>query len=358
MSRENKEQTGLILWLSQQALPIRLISFFVFVILIAGAIVGATGGLYYLNVSNFPRLVPVALSEAVTTGEFVQFEDEEAYPGAVASASDGTLYTGSYVSGAVWRVFSNGDAFEIPQTRDLIGSVIGIDVAADGRVYVLDHIDPFSAGGAKIWEISDDTVELRLDTLVRSTIPVGKPNDIAVDAEGRLYLLDIATAQILLLEGDELSIWWQSPDESYQIAGLAYNPASDSLLMSDVARNAVYEIPLNAADAEQARETVFINEELETFPAFNGLTVADDGTIYIAAFDINEIWQIIPGTNEHTVLTGNYRGSSDVAYDSANNRLYVNNWDQSWLIPITLVIMQVDVPPRLPFSVDVIEFTP
>ena len=58
MSRENKEQTGLILWLSQQALPIRLISFFVFVILIAGAIVGATGGLYYLNVSNFPRLVP------------------------------------------------------------------------------------------------------------------------------------------------------------------------------------------------------------------------------------------------------------------------------------------------------------
>ena len=223
---------------------------------------------------------------------------------------------------------------------------------------MLDHIDPFSAGGAKIWEISDDTVELRLDTLVRSTIPVGKPNDIAVDAEGRLYLLDIATAQILLLEGDELSIWWQSPDESYQIAGLAYNPASDSLLMSDVARNAVYEIPLNAADAEQARETVFINEELETFPAFNGLTVAEDGTIYIAAFDINEIWQIIPGTNEHTVLTGNYRGSSDVAYDSANKRLYVNNWDQSWLIPITLVIMQVDVPPRLPFSVDVIEFTP
>ena len=146
MSQENKEQRGVILWLSQQSLPVRLVAFIVFVIVIAGAIVGATGGLYYLNVSNFPRLVPFAASETVTTIEFVIFEEEETYPSAVASDSDGTLYTGSYVNGAVWRVFANGDSFEIPQTRELFGSVIGIDVADDGTVYVLDHIDPFSSG--------------------------------------------------------------------------------------------------------------------------------------------------------------------------------------------------------------------
>ena len=215
---------------------------------------------------------------------------------------------------------------------------------------------PSVPGGAKIWQISANTIELRLDTILNSALPIGKPNDIAVDSEGRLFLIDIATARVLLLDGDDLSIWWEAPDASSQIAGLAYNPVNDALLISDATRTAIYEIPVNAEDRESAREIVYINETPDPFPAFNGLTVADDGTIYVAAFDLNEIWQIIPGTNEHIVLAGNYRGSSDVAYDSANNRLYVNNWDQSWLIPITLVIMQVDVPPRLPFSVDMIEF--
>lgn len=355
MSQQNKEQSGPILWLSQQALPIRFITFIVAMVLIIGAVIGLTGGLYYLNVSNFPRLNPAAFSDSVTVSEFVTFEDEETYPAAVTSASDGTLYTGSYVHGAVWRVFSNGDAFEISQTRDLIGSVIGIDVGEDGTVYVLDHIDAFATGNAKIWRISGDTVETIMDTTIDSMLSIGKPNDIAVGTDGRVYLLDIALGQILVIDDSGRSIFWQAPDASYQIAGLAYHPVNDSLLISDAGKSAIYEIPVNASDTEAERQTLFINEEIVSHPAFNGLSVAEDGIIYVSAFNQNEIWQIIPGTNEHTVLAGNYRGASDVAYDTANQRLYVNNWDQSWLIPITLVVMQVDVPPRLPFSVDIIE---
>lgn len=355
MSQENKEQSGLILWLSQQALPFRFVSFFVFMILIIGAVIGLTGGMYYLNVRSFPRLNPAALTSTVTVAEFVTFEDEETYPSAVASASNGTLYTGSYLHGAVWRVFSNGDSFEIPQTRDLIGSVIGIDVTEDGTVYVLDHLDAFSTGGAKIWRISEDTVEIVMDTTTESMLSIGKPNDIALDSVGRLYLLDIALGQILVIDESGRTIFWQAPDASYQVTGLAYHASNDSLLVSDAGKSAVYEIPVNALEPEAERQTLFINEELEPRPSFNGITVSEDGTVYVAAFDRGEIWEIVPGTNEHTVLAGNYRGSSDVAYDSANQRLYVNNWDQSWLIPITLIVMTVDMPPRLPFSVDVIE---
>jgi len=357
MSQEEQEQSGFILYLSQQSLPVRLLAFIVFVVLIVGLIIGITIGLYYFNVSNFPRLEPFALSETVSVAEYATFDDEEAYPGAVAVDENGILYTGSYVHGAVWRVNTSGDISEIPGSREQIGSVIGLDVAADGSVYVLDHLDAFSNGGAKVWQISGETITPVAEFGVEGDIVVSKPNDIAVDSNGRVYLLDISLSQILLLDGDNIRIWWQVPDETYQIAGLAYHAVNDSLLISDANRHAIYEIPVSAEDTESARETVFmLMESVQEAPQFNGITVDGNGAIYASAFDLNEIWQIEPENNEYTVLANNYRGGSDVAYDAMNNRLFVNNWDQSWLIPVTLVIVQVDIPPRLPFSVDVIEF--
>ncbi|GAB5493757.1 MAG: hypothetical protein Phog2KO_39720 [Phototrophicaceae bacterium] len=355
MSEKNDEQSGFILWLSQQALPIRIISFFVFVVLIVGLIIGATIGLYYVNVSNFPRLVPFALDDTVSVYEFAVLEDEEAYPSAIASASDGTAYTGSYISGAVWQILPNGEVIEMPDTRANIGSVIGIDVASDGTVYILDHLDPFLAGGAKIWQINVDGVTLHSEIAERGDISLLKPNDIVVSDDGLIFVLDISLGQILTVDAEGLSIWWQSPDSTYQIAGLAYNALNNSLMISDAVRTAIYEIPLNAENPEAERQIVYVDETTQSPPAFNGLSVGDDGTIYVAAFDLNEVWSIEPNTNTFTILANNYRGSSDVAYDSANQRLYVNNWDQSWLIPITLVVIQVDLPPRLPFSIDVIE---
>lgn len=355
MSREEQEQSGLILYLSQQSLPVRLLAYIVFVLLVIGFIIGITIGLYYLNVSNFPRLQPYALAETVTVAEFVTFEDEAAYPAAVGVTDDGTIYTGSYAHGAVWRINSAGNITEIPGSREQIGSVIGLDVAGDESLYVLDHLDAFSTGGAKVWQITDDIITLRADFGIEDNLTLSKPNDIAVDSNGRVYLLDIALNQLVLLDGENTTIWWQAPDESYQIAGLAYNALNDSLLITDANRHAIYQIPVNANEAESARETIFmLNETLQEAPQFNGITVDGDGTAYVSAFALNEIWQIEPGTNDYTVLAINYRGSSDVAYDALNHRLFVNNWDQSWLIPVTLVLIQVDIPPRLPFSVDVI----
>lgn len=355
MSKQNDEQSGFILWLSQQALPIRVISFFVFVILIVGLIIGATIGLYYFNVSNFPRLTPFALADNVSVYEFAVLDDEEAYPSAIASASDGTAYTGSYISGAIWQITPDGTVIEMLDTRANIGSVIGIDVASDGTVYVLDHLDPFLAGGAKIWQINADGMSLHAEIAERGDISLLKPNDIVITDEGRIFVLDISLGQILTVDEEGVGIWWQSPDSTYQIAGLGYNALNDSLMISDAVRTAIYEIPVNAENSEAERQIVYVDETTQSPPAFNGLSVGADGTIYVTAFDLNEVWSIEPNTNEFTILANNYRGSSDVAYDSANQRLYVNNWDQSWLIPITLVVFQVDLPPRLPFSIDVID---
>lgn len=354
MSENDKENSGFILYLSQQALPIRMLAFVVFIVLIIGLIVGITGALYLFNISNFPRNVPFALADTVTVEEYAVFEDEESYPAALASHSDGTVYTGSYLHGAVWRVNPSGDISEIPDSRARIGSVIGLDVASDGTVTILDRYDAFIGGGAKIWQLSGDTLQEIIRIEAQGTIAAVNPNDIAVSADGRIFVVDIALQHILVLENGELTIWWQAPDISYQPAGLAYDAANERLLVTDAARTAVYAIPVNADNPEAARETIYINDTTQTPPQFNGITVDTLGNIYVAALGLNEIWQIDEGNDDFTILANNYRGSSDLAYDASNGRLFVNNWDQSWLLPINFAFFQFNLDPRLPFSVDVI----
>ncbi|MGJ3237360.1 MAG: SMP-30/gluconolactonase/LRE family protein [Anaerolineae bacterium] len=354
---QKENNSGLIMWLNQQSLPIRLGAFIAFVVLIVVLIIALTVGLYYFNVSNFPRLEPVAIFDDVRVSEYVTFDDEEAYPGAVASASDGTLYTGSYQHGAVWRVAPDGTPAELPETRSQVGSVIGLDVGADGALYILDHLEAFSQSGARVWVWRDETLDLLLDTTINADVVlVSKPNDIAVDDSGRVYLLDIALGQVLLLEDGAWRIWWSAPDESYQVAGLAYDAPNQALIIADAGRNALYRLALNVPDAEAERQTIFEYDSTnQEPPRFNGVAVGEDGLLYVASLGRNEIWEINGAEATHRAIAGNYRGSSDVAYDPQQARLYVNNWDQSWLIPITLVVMQVDIPPRLPFSVDVID---
>src|SRR5688572_1434929 len=98
------DEHGFIARLSKQALPVRILAFSLFVALAIGLIFAATGLLYYFNVRNYPRIKPIALTETVITREFVSLPDADSYPAALAVSGDGTLYTGSYVSGAVWQI--------------------------------------------------------------------------------------------------------------------------------------------------------------------------------------------------------------------------------------------------------------
>ncbi|MEL6408429.1 MAG: hypothetical protein AAFR81_28945 [Chloroflexota bacterium] len=365
-SQPTDERGGFILYLSQQSLPIRLLAFIVFILLVVGLIVGITTGLYYFNVSNYPRVIPFAISDEVSVAEYALFDDEEAYPAALATSSDGTLYTGSYAHGAVWQITPDGEPVELPATRDAIGSVIGLDIASNGTLYILDHVEALVTAGAVVWQYSPDgTLTQLADPPLNENDPVSMaaPNDIAVTDEGIVFVLDIALGHILRIDTigaeNDITRWWRTPDETYEIAGLAYDSTSDSLLITDAGRNAIYSIPVSASDPATALETVYTDERTQSPPLFNGIDVASDGTIYTSAFGLNEVWRIDPTSNSFTVLTSSYRGGSDVSYDAFADVVYVNNWDQSWLLPVNFAgIFNFDIAPRLPFSVDLIELNP
>lgn len=308
---------------------------------------------------NAPRTLAVPLVVDVTIEEFVQLPDEDAYPAALAIAVDGTLYTGSYVSGVIWIISPDGTIDEKGGSREFIGSVSGITVADDGAVYILDRIDPLESEGAIIWR----SVEGELEEIARfSNDPQSGlvlPDDIALDVAGNIYISDFGADRVWRLDanGDNAEIWWTPPEaDSLEIApiGLAYHPVDDAILVTDPIQNTIYSVPVAADDPVAETEIIYSTTSATDQPGFDGITVTSAGDIFVAGLGVNRVGQLIDG--ELNYIAGGFRGASDVAYDETRNLLYVTNWDQSHLQPTQFLAFRVDTDPRLPFALDVIAF--
>lgn len=322
---------------------------FVFFVIMAGGLLGLiaiTWFLISLTLGTGERVTAVSLVEGYNVRQFAALPDNDAYPPTVAVAADGTVYTGSYASGAIWSISADGATItELPNTREVIRSVSALAVTADGSLIVVDQedTDPRSVGGS-LWRIAP---EGGIEPF--GTIPEGfsAPNDLALDAAGRVYVSDPGRNEIWRLEADGsgAQIFWVPPaietETRRAITGLAYDATTDSLIITDPEVNEIYRAPI----AGGVGELLYQHGQRADAPGFDGVTVTPDGTIYVAALGQNGVARVENG--ELNYVVGLFRGASDVEY-GAPNRLYVANFDQaSLVIPI--------VEPQLPFALDVIE---
>jgi sugar lactone lactonase YvrE len=333
-----------------QRLPVgqrRLVFFLIFGGLVIGLILITlllTG--QALNAGT--RVQSTALVPNVTVRQFATLPDDDAYPSAVVAAPDGTVYTGSYGTGAVWAIDPSGTVRELPNTRAAIGAVSGLAVAPDGAILVVDQIDtdPRSTGGTIQRIALDGTVS------AYATTDAGfiAPNDIVFDASGAFFVTDPGRNEVwrfVVGEDDapQGEVWWVPPTDEdgarNAVTGLAYDPIHDAIIVTDPETNKIYRISI----AEGSAETVYRHGERANPPGFDGATVAPDGTLYVAALGQNGIAIVENGDLDY--IAGLFRGASDVEY-AAPGRLYVTNFDQSSLI---VPLLQ----PQLPFALDVIE---
>jgi sugar lactone lactonase YvrE len=324
----------------------RLVIFALFIIgglLLIGAI---TIGLLLLSL-NTGRDLAVALVEGVTVREFAVLSDDDAYPAAVAVGPDGSVYTGSYVTGAIWRITPDaGVPNELPGSRETIGAVAGLAVGADGTLYVVDQIDsnPLTLGG----EIKRITPDGRISLFAAPDDERGfvLPDDITLDPQGRVYVSDRGRAEVWRFEPDGSggAVWWTPPEPTGQTrpapTGLAYDAVTDAIIITDSNLNTIDRVPLTGGSTER----LYQHRGTEFVPGLDGVTVGPDGTIYAAALGQNGLVRLADGELEY--LVGVFRGIADVAY--FENRIYAANFDSfSLVVPL--------VRPRLPFALDVIE---
>ena len=327
----------------------RLIVFFV--------VFGGTGVLllaFALNLilSSFaaPRNQAVALVDGVSVTEFVALPDDDAYPASLAVAPDGTVYTASYATGAVWAISPDAVVAELPRSRDLFGSVAGLTTGPDGSLYVVDRLDPRSQPGqALIWRV---TTAHQIEEFARIDDAQGflSPDDIALDSSGWVYVSDRARGEIWRFQPDGSGglAWWQAPPAEAanqpEPTGLAYDATRDAIIVSDSITNAIYRIPVTTGALAGSAEILYQPDSSDILPGLDGLTVTADGTIYVAALALNQVARLEAGTL--IAIAAEFRGASDVAA-AGTDRLYVTNWDQ-----FSLAFRFV--PSRLPFALDLI----
>jgi sugar lactone lactonase YvrE len=332
---------------------------FVFLMVMIGFIFAMAAVTLFIVVQSatyHPRTVAVPMADGVVVAEFAALPDDDAYPAALAILPDGTLVTGSYASGVLWRISPDGEVSEVTGTRDVFGSISGLDADAGGTLYVLDRLDPLALNGIIVWAVEPDGHIGQLLSLDRSPASLlALPNDIAADPDGNLYLTDSGHDTILkLAPGETLPVvWWSSggdDDTSFEPIGLAYDPVGDAILVTDGLRNTITRIPRMSDDPVADAQLLYAYDRETGAPGLDGITTGPDGEIFVAALGMNRAGRL--DGDSITWLAGAFRGASDVAYDPQRDRLYVANWDQSSLIPMNLIFLQVQSQPRLPFAID------
>ena len=300
-------------------------------------------------VGSAPRSQAVAVAEGVAVSEFAALPGDEAYPAALALDAEGTLYTGSYQTGAVWAIDPAGQVREIISADAGVGSVTGLDVGAEGALYILDRVTPLDAQGAVIWRFDEAGLQRLADIPAGRVTGVMLPDDIAIDRAGSMYISDRDPPRVLRLDsqGESLDIVWRPRDSSAAPTGLAFDSASHALLVTDSANDQIFRVPLDAPDLDAAvdrAETLFSAADKRDY-GLDGIDMAPDGAIYVALLNWNRVARLDDGAL--VMLARDFRGSSDVTIDHARGRLYVSNWNQFSL--------GFGTRPQLPFALDVVQ---
>ncbi len=324
---------------------LRALLFLLLTLLIGAVLIAA---MTWFVVGSAPRSQAVAVSDAVTVAEFAALPGDEAYPAALALAEDGALYTGSYQTGAVWAIDPAGQVREIISAEAAIGSVTGLDVAANGALTILDRVTPLDAQGAVIWRFDEAGLQLLAE------IPAGRvnglmlPDDIALDREDRIYISDRDPPRVLRFNsaGGDLSLFWQPAASSAAPTGLAYDSGRHALLITNSANDSIFRVPADSPDldAAMARTETLFNDADNRDYGFDGIDIAGDGRIYVALLNWNRVARLENGAL--VMLAKDFRGASDVASDAVRGRLYVSNWNQFSL--------GFGTRPQLPFALDVL----
>ena len=267
----------------------------------------------------------------------VEIPGEEKVPENLAIDGDGSLYFG-ITAGEVWRLTAEQTQQtgltldDATRVATLPGSAAGVEIGADGTVYVASQAD----AGTGVWEVPPDGGDPAFFAAISPTngnqvFPNGVLSDgdrdrllVTESFSGRVYEVpldatDPETAASVWLDADSLDT------ESFGANGLAFGPDGAVFVAVTRATNDAGEdvgrlVRAPVADDGSATNAVPFLESPAIFGA-DGIATRNRA-VYVAANSINEVVRVGPDQQTSTVASADdgLVFPSDVVFGTADSQ--------------------------------------
>ena len=170
---------------------------------------------------------------------YVDLPGDDLFPEGIIAAENGDLYVTGFGNGAILRI-TNGEHVETFKQpgEDGLSSAVGMSIdEVRQRLWVANFFFDTFSSNLKVFDLASGEL---LATLTTAEGGAGSFfNEIAVDAEGRIYLSDTATPSIWTADADlhgvELLVsdsLLNNPDRPFGLNGLSLTPEGNYLIAS------------------------------------------------------------------------------------------------------------------------------
>ncbi len=226
-----------------------------------------------------------AAAQATNPVQEATLPGAEIFPEGITATPDGTRYVGSVRQGTIYRIApgaTEGTVFATTDNGDLV-SVIGLEADPDAGVLWVCSSDP--GRSVHTGKAPPALVALDLETAApqgRHALPDGGfCNDLARDAQGRIYATDSFNPRILRYdpESDTFEVWLtddRSAGKGFNLNGVAWHDGALYVVKSN--EGLLYRIAVNDDGTPGALTEVATSRPLRR-P--DGLTELGDGRLVV-----------------------------------------------------------------------------
>jgi len=261
-----------------------------------------------LGVVRSPERQPVLSEEPGVVWVFSSFGGDFgalSLPDSVAYDGDNRIYVTEPLIGRIAVIDQQGENGRVFAEKPIVEKPKGIDVGADGTVYVADEgkqaVVVLSPGGEAIREIPLESV----------------PYGIAV-SDDRLYIACSETLYVTTLEGDPLGQWgsWGRGLDNLAVAADAAVNSDGTVYVTDLNNYRVVSLNPDLARVWQYGATATTTDEhnARLLSGPYGVTIGGDGNIYFMDGLSSEIGVVDPSGKSVSAPLGGRGGAEDQFY--------------------------------------------
>ena len=252
-------------------------------------------------------------------------------PENLATDGRGNVYVSMAPPREMWQVPPEGDPSSVAQVgpEDGEGSLLGIARTDDGTTYAVLNSGVAETHG--VWRIPADGSPERMASIpTEGTFPNGVTDDAVDDG---VLVTDSLRGAVWRATSDGASVWFDDPlldpnpyaSNSLGANGIALGPEG-AVYVANLSFGAVVRVPIGSDGSPGSPEVVVQSDQLV---GADGITVADDRTVYVAVNAQNKISRVTPDGDVETVASGgDLAFPSDVHFGPGDDQstLYVCNF--------------------------------